>query len=67
MFRFYNKFGITDTTTWSDMSYDCAESILQAMKEENLQILMDTVVPISSTANSIINAGFDNALYPAPA
>ena len=28
MFRFYNEFGITTTTTWSDMLYDRAESLL---------------------------------------
>ena len=67
MFHFYNEFEITDTTTWSDMSYDCADFILQAMKEENLQIQMDTMVPISSTANSILNAGFDDALVSASA
>jgi hypothetical protein len=65
MFRFYNEFKITDTTTCSDLSYDRAESILQAMKEENMQIQMDTMAPISSTANPILNAGFDDAPVPA--
>ena len=34
MFQFYHEFFITDTTTWSDLSYERAESILRAMKEE---------------------------------
>ena len=34
MFRFYHEFGITDTTSWFDLSYDRAEIILRMMKEE---------------------------------
>jgi hypothetical protein len=37
MFRFNHEFRITDTTTLSDISYDRAESIFCAMKEENIQ------------------------------
>ena len=65
IFRFYNEFGITDTTIWSDLSYDRAESILRAIKEENMQIQMDTVALIPSSANPILNVGFDDALVPA--
>ena len=67
MFHFYNEFEITDTTTWSDLSYDRTKSLLQAMKEENMQIQIDTVVPIPSTTNPIFNAGFNNAPVPPPA
>ena len=41
MFRFYYEFGITNTTTWSDLSYDRAESILRAMKEKYIQTQID--------------------------
>ena len=34
------------------------------MKEENMQIQMDTVAPILLTANLILNAVFDDALVP---
>ena len=37
MFRFYHKFGITDTTSWSDLSYDRTEIILCTMKEVIMQ------------------------------
>jgi hypothetical protein len=46
MFRFYHKFGITDTATWSDVSYDRAESILRAMKEQNNKAQVDPLALI---------------------
>ena len=36
------------------------------MKEENMQIPINTVTPIPSTANLILNAGFDDAPIPTP-
>ena len=41
MFRFYHEFGITDTTSWSDHSYDRAEIILHMMKEEIMRGQVD--------------------------
>ena len=63
MFHFYNEFGITDTITWYDLWYDRAKSSLQAIKEENMHIEMDTIVYVSSCPNSIIN---DDASVPPP-
>ena len=36
------------------------------MKEEDIQIQIDTVAPILSTANPILNAGFNDAPVPSP-
>ena len=36
MFRFYHEFGITDTTIWSDLSFDRTQFILCAIKEEDI-------------------------------
>jgi hypothetical protein len=41
MFRFYHEFGITETATWSDLSYDRAEIILRTMKEQNNKAQVD--------------------------
>ena len=46
MFRFYHEFGITDTTSWSDLSYDRAEIILRTMKEEATQGHVNPLAPI---------------------
>ena len=46
MFRFYYEFGITDTTSWSDLSYDRAEIILRTMKEEAMQRQVDPLASI---------------------
>ena len=45
MFRFYHEFGITDTTSWSDLSYDHAEIILRTMKEEAMSGQIDPLAP----------------------
>ena len=37
MFGFYHEFGITDTTSWSDHSYDRGKIILRRMKKEIMQ------------------------------
>ena len=41
MFRFNHEFGITDTASWSDLSYDRAEIILRTTKEEIMQGQID--------------------------
>ena len=46
MFRFYHEFGITDTTSWSDFSYDRAEIILRTMKKVNMQGQVDPLAQI---------------------
>jgi hypothetical protein len=46
MFRFYHKFGIIDTATWSDVSCDCVEFILRAMKEQNNKAQVDPLALI---------------------
>ena len=51
MFRFYHEFGITDTTLWSDLSYDRAEIILRMMKEENIQWQVDPLAPTPPNQN----------------
>ena len=45
MFRFYHEFGIIDTTSWSDLSYDHAEIILRTMKEEAMSGQIDPLAP----------------------
>ena len=49
MFRFYHEFGITETTSWLDLSYDRAEIILRTMKEQNMQGHDDLLAPISES------------------
>ena len=49
MFKFYNEFGLTDTSSWSDLSYDRAEIILRTMKEKNMQGHDDLLAPTSES------------------
>ena len=61
MFRFYHEFGIIDTTTWSDLSYDRAESILRTMKEENIQVQVDSLAPNPPNTNSNLTSESNEA------
>jgi hypothetical protein len=40
MFRLYHEFGITNITTWSDLSYDHVESILLAIKKIRRKLIL---------------------------
>ena len=62
MFRFYHEFGITDTTSWSDLSYDRAEIILRTMKEEIMQGQVDPLAP--TLPNQKITSESDSAPKP---
>ena len=62
MFMFYHEFGITDTTSWSDLSYDRAEIILCTMKEEIMQGKIDALAP--TPQNQIITSESDGVPKP---
>ena len=62
MFRFYHDLGLTDTTSWSDISYDRVEIILRTMKEEIMQGQVD---PLALTPpNQNITSESDDAPKP---
>ena len=48
MFRFFHEFGITETTSWSDLSYDRAEIITHDEKGEHAGH-DDLLAPISES------------------
>ena len=66
MFHFYHEFSITDTITWSDLSYDRTESILRKMKEENIQAQVDPLAPNPPNTNPNLTSKFDDAPIPTP-
>jgi hypothetical protein len=66
MFRFYHEFGITNTATWSDLSYDRVESILRAMKEHNNKAQVDPLALNPPNTNLILTSESDNAPTPTP-
>ena len=66
IFRFYHEFGITDTTTWSDLPYNHAESILRAMKEKIIQAQIDPLAPNPSNTNPNLTSESDDAPIPTP-
>jgi hypothetical protein len=56
MFRFYHEFGITDTATWSDLSYDPAESILRAIKEQKNKAHVYQLAPNPPNTNAFLTS-----------
>jgi hypothetical protein len=66
MFCFYHEFDITDTATWSDLSYNRAESILRAMKEQNNKAQVDPLAPNSPNTNLILTPESNDAPTPTP-
>ena len=64
MFRFYHEFSKTDTTTWSDLSYDYVESILRKMKEKNIQAQVDPLACNPPNTNPNLTLEFDDAPIP---